>query len=426
MTPEPRPPREGPCGRPTADEPAGPTSRPASAAEAELAAGARRAPARFAEVRGLWVVRFALANRASARAVVERASRAGFNTLLVQVRGRGDAYYASALEPRGAALTGGSGFDPLAEIVHAAHARGMAVHAWMNVALVADATTAPSDPRHLVRGHPEALMVPRALAHELARLRPTDPRYVARLIEWTSANKSRVEGLYAAPWSPAVRERTVAVAVDLVRRYDLDGIHFDYIRYPGADFDYSAGSLEAFRTWAAPQLDADRRLRLDRAAALEPTAWADSLPSPWADFRREQVTTLLERAYVALKTLRPWLVVSAAVHPDPDGARQRRLQDWPEWARAGLLDAVAPMAYAEDELGFREQMERALAAAGATEVWAGIGTYLAGVPGTGKQIDAARQLGAHGIVLFSYDWVVGPAGGGAASLERIGRGLRAR
>jgi hypothetical protein len=43
---------------------------------------------------------------------------------------------------------------------------------------------------------------------------------------------------------------------DLVERYDLDGIHLDYIRYQGTDFDYFPGTLAAFRSWAAPRLDA--------------------------------------------------------------------------------------------------------------------------------------------------------------------------
>jgi uncharacterized lipoprotein YddW (UPF0748 family) len=345
----------------------------------------------------------------------------------VQVRGRGDAYYESALEPRGSALSGPAGFDPLAQIVAEAHARDMAVHAWVNVALVADATTVPSDPSHIARAHPEALMVPRALVRELARFPPYDPRYAERLIEWTRENRERVEGLYVSPASLPVRERTVTVALDLAERYDLDGIHLDYIRYPAPDFDYSEATLEAFRDWAVPLVGPDRRRQLDRAAGVNPTAWPDSLPLQWGDFRRQQVTTLLERAYVALKTVRPWLIVSAAVHPDPTEARRGRMQDWPGWARAGLLDAVAPMAYTADRRVFRAQLEGAIEAAPDTEMWAGIGSYLAGLQGTVDALATARALGTHGLMLFSYDWAVsGEGGGGEAFLERVGRSLRSR
>ena len=413
-TPPPAPPPPAPAGAP-----------PAAAATARVpgAAGTTRPAARFTEVRGLWVVRFSLATPASTRAVVERAARAGFNTLLVQVRGRGDAFYASALEPRAAALARApADFDPLAQIVREAHVKGIAVHAWMNVDLVADYTTVPTDPRHLARAHPEALMVPRALARELAGVRPGDPRYAQRLIEWSRANNRQVEGLYASPWSPAVRERTLAVATDLAERYDLDGIHFDYIRYPGPNFDYSVGAVAAFREWAIPLVDVGRRRALDRATGANPLAWPDSLPRQWSDFRRQQLTSLLERIHFAVKARRPWMVVSAAVYPDTVDARGARFQDWPGWARSGLLDAVAPMAYTADDRRFRGQVEEVVAAAPGTEVWAGIGSHLTGLQGTLRKIGIARELGTHGIMLFSYDWTIDPKGGGGeAFLERVGR-----
>lgn len=426
-------PRAGPIGAPVADRSAVLDSTPAAPAapfpslpERPALAGTARDPARFAEVRGLWVVRYSLATPASVHAVVERAAAAGFNTLLVQVRGRGDAYYSSALEPRGAGVASRDPtFDPLAQLIAEARPRGMAVHAWVNVALVADANVIPSDARHLAHAHPEALMVPRSLARELGSMRPTDPRYVRSLIDWTRAHTDRVEGLYGSLTSPAVRERVVAVAADLAERYDLDGIHFDYIRYPGPDFDYSAGALEAFRAWAAPLLDGAQRRHLDGARGENPLAWPDSLPARWGDFRRQQVTTLLERAYLAIKTRRPWMIVSAAVHPDATEARQGRMQDWPGWARSGLLDAVAPMAYTADPGTFRAQLEKARAAAPDLEMWAGIGSYLAGLEGTVTELQTARALGTHGLIIFSYDWAVsGEGGGGPAFLERVGRALR--
>ena len=422
VAPEPAQPRTGPIGVALPDAPSGAPAAPEASPLPESAGGTSRAPLRFDEVRGLWVVRFSLASPASVRAVVERASWAGFNTLIVQVRGRGDAFYASALEPRGAALAGApADFDPLREILDQAHALGMAVHAWVNVGLVSDLTAVPTDPRHVVRAHPEALMVPRALARALLGTRPGNPRYAEELLAWSRANRNRVEGLYVSPWSPAVRERTTAVVLDLVERYDLDGIHFDYIRYPGPDFDYSAGALAAFRDWAAPLVGPDRRRSLDRAAATDPLVWPDGLPDAWADFRRQQMTSLLERIQFGLKTRRPWMVVSAAVYPDTLEARQTRFQDWPAWARSGLLDAVAPMAYTADDGRFRGQVAEAVAALPHTEVWAGIGSYMTGLEGTLRKILIARELGTRGIVLFSYDWAVDPSGGGETFLERVGQ-----
>ena len=92
--------------------------------------GAER-PAAGEEVRAVWVVRHSLSSPAAARAVVEEAYGSGFNTLIVQVRGRGDALYRSTLEPRPEFLTGQPRFDALQVVVEEARARGMAVHAWV-------------------------------------------------------------------------------------------------------------------------------------------------------------------------------------------------------------------------------------------------------------------------------------------------------
>ncbi|HAW89817.1 MAG TPA: hypothetical protein DCX61_04075, partial [Gemmatimonadetes bacterium] len=79
-------------------------------------------PAPVSETRGLWVVRSTLVHPDSVRAMVARAADAGFNTLLVQVRGRGDAYYSGGIEPRADGIQGGPTFDPLALTVREAHA----------------------------------------------------------------------------------------------------------------------------------------------------------------------------------------------------------------------------------------------------------------------------------------------------------------
>ena len=422
----PRTPRTGPIGRPLPEGGATGAPRPDSAGGAPATpGGTARAALRFDEVRGLWVVRYTLTSPQSVQALVERAADAGFNTLLIQVRGRGDAVHPSTIEPRLEQVArGSSSFDPLALAISEAHARGLAVHAWVNANVITELAGVPDDPRHLARAHPEALMVPRELARELARTSPYDPRYLERLMEWARAHDDRVEGLYVSPWNARVRERLEAVTVDLVERYDLDGLHLDYIRYPGPDFDYSAGAIGAFRDWAAPRLTASERRALDGAARSDPIAWPDGQPQLWGEFRRDQVTRLVERVSFAVKARRPWMTVSAAVYPDIAQARRDRMQDWPRWAREGLVDAVAPMAYSTDDAVFRRQVGQAVAAAPQVEVWAGIGSYLTGLQGTLRKILIARDLGSDGVVLFSYDWAVSPDGGGGASfLDRVGRAL---
>lgn len=409
-----------PPARPAADDAA-----PRAATEATVPASPtiRGATPAVGEVRGLWVVRTTLRHADSIRVMVERADRAGFNTLLVQVRGRGDAYYRSELEPRAEGLVGPRGFDPLALVIREAHARGLKVHAWVNTYLVGGLGALPASPDHIIRARPDLLGVPRALALELYSLDPTDPSYVPALQDYARRNRERVEGIFAAPAHPEVKERLARVWMELIEGYDLDGLHFDYLRYPGLQFDYSRESLLSFRSWVLRRLSPRRRQELEALHADDPLAYVDALPGPWEEFRREQVTGLLSRVYYAAKAAKPDIVISAAVFPDADAAATDRLQDWAAWMDAGILDAVAPMAYTPDDETFQALIRGAVERVGRRRVWAGIGVYQTTFEGTLEKIARARSEGAQGILLFSYDWAVSAGVGpdGEPFLDRVGR-----
>ena len=96
-------------------------------------------------------------------------------------------------------------------------------------------------------------------------------------------------------------------------------------------------------------------------------------------------------------------MLSAAVFPDANDAANRRFQNWSGWLEAGLLDAICPMAYTTNPALFRTQIADVEQRAGRRPVWAGIGAYQLSPAATVENIRTARQLGAEGIVLFSYD-----------------------
>ena len=158
------------------------------------------------EVRALWVVRTTLTNPEKIHKMVESAALSGFNTLIVQVRGRGDAYYRSRWEPRAVELKDQpQDFDPLAVTIAEAHRRGLKVHAWLNTSLLANLDALPNDPKHVYNAHPEWLAVPRAVASELYSMSPHDAIYRQRIVEWSKANRSELEGVYTGPANPKVR-----------------------------------------------------------------------------------------------------------------------------------------------------------------------------------------------------------------------------
>lgn len=356
------------------------------------------------EVRGLWVLRTSLTSPERIAAVVRAATEGGYNTLLVQVRSRGDAYYGNAIEPRALELSDQpTAFDPLAHMLERAHAAGLKVHAWININLISSATTATRSTAHVVSRRPGWLMVPRALAPELHRMDPDAPAYVERLSRWTRAQNESVEGLFLSPILEEAQDYTVSVVTALMRAYALDGVHLDYIRYPSAEFDYSASALDAFRSYQAPQIAPAERNRLDQIARTDPTVWALALPGAWAEFRRDRLTALVRRLRASVKAERPGAIFSSAVVPDPVEARDRNLQDWTAWTKDGVLDVVCPMAYAVAPAAFSAQVEAATAAAHGRPVWIGIGAWRLPVVQTAAHVTHARRAGAAGVLLFSYD-----------------------
>jgi uncharacterized lipoprotein YddW (UPF0748 family) len=359
---------------------------------------------RFDEVRALWVIRTALDSPEEVREMVAEAAGSGFNTLLVQVRGRGDAFYASSLEPRAERLPDDPSFDPLQLVIDEAHARGMDVHAWVNTYLVWGLQDLPRSRLHVVNANPEWLAVPRSLGRDLYTRNPRDPRYVRRLTEHARANSQIVTGLWSSPSHPAVQARVQAVWLELATNYDLQGIHFDYVRLPSGEFDYSRGTLDRFRAWVRPHLSSARYADLVRESMPDPYAMADALRDLWDQFRRDQVSMLVRRIYRAVKEARPDLIVSAALVPDPKGARVKRYQDWWAWLADGVLDVAVPMAYTTDREQFDAWVEEARISVGERErVWVGVGAYKNSVNETLRQIEDARERGVGGVVVFAYD-----------------------
>jgi uncharacterized lipoprotein YddW (UPF0748 family) len=337
-------------------------------------------------MRGLWVVRTALVSPAAVDLVVDQARAAGFNALLVQVRGRGDAFYDSRLVPRSPIIRERDpGFDPLARLLERARRQGLEVHAWINVLLTAHfGQPLPDD--HIVAQHPEWLMVPRGAARYALGAHPAS---LLAIVRQASRNDPDVEGYYLSPSAPGVGDRLEAVVRELLRGYPVDGLHLDFIRYPGPDYDWSRSALADF---------ARRR----GASDLLQAPLAD--PQRFDDYRREVLTRLTERLVGAARAERPQLVISAAVVPDDAAALSQKFQNWPAWLTRGTLDAVCPMTYTPDPRLFRRQVEVARAYVGRGQsLWAGVGAYRLDIRGTVERVRTARLLGASGVVIFSHE-----------------------
>lgn len=370
-------------------------------------------------------MRKSITSEAAVEKAVADAKAAGINTLIVQVRGRGDAFYRSRFEPRSADLRDApEAFDPLSSVLAKAHAAGIEVHAWINTHLLCDINDLPSDPAHIYRKHPDWLAVPRKAAAELAALDPEDPRYRERILQASRENTAELEGVFTDPAHPAVKDHLTAVFLDVARNYDVDGIHFDFVRYPNPDFSYSRTALERFRAAVEAGLPEEDRKLEAALAKTRPLLYVDLHPEAWDRFRRDQITELVERIAAAVRARKPRMMVTAAVFANDDDAFRHRFQDWKTWLERGLLDAVCPMAYTPDTELWKRQIAIARGFAFGRQVWAGIGAYRQPPDSALEKIRVGRRMGVDGFVLFSYGQMTSPSEWAPAGdyLERVAKG----
>jgi uncharacterized lipoprotein YddW (UPF0748 family) len=274
------------------------------------------------EVRAVWMSRFEYAKdkstEESKRYISEMFKNfhsAGMNIIIFQVRGNGDAFYQSEFEPWSNMLSDSIGvypsWDPLQLAVETAHDLGLEIHAWINTFPAWRANEAPpekSQPLHPYLAHPEWVVCDSA-GH------PMQPE----------------EGYICfSPGIPAVQEYIINVAIDIVRKYDIDGMHFDYIRYPedSDSLGYSHDSISVRRA---------------SSVAGNPYQY------DWPIWQREQVNEFVLKAYNRITNEKPWIKVSAAVIGHHYGSGwngyHEVYQDARRWLASGKMDLVFPMTY---------------------------------------------------------------------------------
>ena len=362
-----------------------------------------------AEFRAFWVDQFHAGIRTPEEAaqLVADAQRARVNALIVQVRGRADALYTRSFEPPREDPAYDPNFDALQNLLEAAHRAGLEVHAWVNAMPAWRDPAPPRDPRHVFNQHGPG--------------QPGDADWMTRSPE---GETRFLVGYFLDPGHPAAAAYLAEVYRNIVRNYAVDGIHFDYIRYPetrerlprGAPVGYNAVSLARFRRFTGRQ---------DTPAPDDPQ---------WTAWRRQQVTQLVRRVFLEAKAVNPRLKVSAAVIAwgappaaeedfDESAPMQRIFQDWHGWLKEGILDLAVPMNYAREadpvRRGWfdgwlrwekRHKHGRALAI--------GVGAYLNPPAATLAQIQRARQpegkFRADGVALYSYAVLSAPPAVGVA------------
>jgi uncharacterized lipoprotein YddW (UPF0748 family) len=303
--------------------------------------------------------------QSSLRKIVQDLRAANFNTIFFQVRARGDAYYRSRFEPWAENLTGmmgqDPGWDPLAFLVNEAHRYGIEVHAWINVCKVRSALNVPSSPLHPVRAYPEWVV-------------PYAGEY------WLD------------PGIPEVRAYLINVVMDIVRNYDVDGINFDYVRYPGHDFadedSYRRyGGLMDRDSWRLQNIGRFVTEIYDRATMLKPMLKVGSSPVGVAATEGERESRIQLQSYY---------------------------QDAPTWLRLRKQDYISPQVYwdigaSKSDPDFAQLVRRWRSFSSGRHMYAGIAAYKPEVAREiTAEIDTARSNGAEGQSYFRYENIQAP------------------
>jgi len=219
------------------------------------------------------------------------------------------------------------------------------------------------------------------------------------------------EPLWLCPSHPLNQQLEIDAMVEVATKYDVDGIHFDYIRYPDADHCFCAGC----------------RARFEAVLGKPVANWpADTRTDPavrqaWLAFRRDNITRVVAVVHDAVKKIKPNVQLSAAVFPNYTVDRDTVGQDWQLWCERGYLDFVCPMDYTSSDAQFETLVARQLQWAGKVPCYPGIGLSVWTELDAAKlieQITATRRAGTDGFTIFNY---AGPEATGI--VPRCGQGI---
>lgn len=332
------------------------------AEEALLKAYLSAQPSKSNEFRAVWCHNAAGVPGYSWQGVTNRLAASGFNAVFPNMLWGGKAYYPSRFLPVDESVEKDG--DQIKLCLEAARKSGIEVHVWkVNWNLI-------NAPKSFIEQ-----MRKEGRTQKDQNLKPTDWLCPSHLANYQLEKDSMLE---------------------VVKNYAVDGIHFDYIRYPGYEGCYCEGC----------------RANFEKLVGAKVSNWpADVVGGPlknrYLDFRRSNITRLVRAVSSEARRIRPGVKVSAAVFADWPNCRDSVGQDWGQWMKEGLLDIVCPMDYTRSNQQYQKWMEVQSAAAGDLRKFVpGVGVTLEnnmGADQTAQQIQLGRKAGSKGFILFDLN-----------------------
>ncbi len=295
---------------------------------------------------------------------IKELAAAGINMILPNIAWAGVAHYNSKVLPQSNKFKQYG--DQIAQCVEAAHKHNMEVHVWKITWNLEGA--------------------PKEFAEKMQKEGRTQVSDKGETINWL------------CPSHPENVKLELNTIIEIVQNYDVDGIHLDYIRYPGSRACFCQECKKRFTL-------ATRQVIKDFPASVLPKSGEHG--QAYIDWRAQQITRLVRLIHKRAKAIRPDIKISTAVFGAYPSCVTSIGQDWIAWAKAGYVDFVCPMNYTEDDKYFTDLLENQLARMPKdVAIYPGIGATASNSLLTSDavvgQIHLARFLGASGWTIFDY------------------------
>jgi len=347
-----------------------------------------------------WVTCFSdkkvLYSKESAFELIKFCRKKGLNEVYLQFYRNGQAYYDTKLGDRSKyeAMLKASGADAIDYLLKEAKRCDIKVFAWVNVLCVGKNKNAD-----IIKKFGNSILT-----------RDQYSRVSMRTEDINESDKYylRDEQLFLEPGDPRVSEYMAAIIDEIITRYpDLSGAHLDYVRYP-----YPVPFLprSSFNKYGLTYGYGEENVkRFKEKTGLDPLSMPDNNENSliWDDWKRSQVTNLVDKLAKNIKNKYPGMIVSCAVLPSPDTAFSVSFQDWPGWLENGTVDYVVLMNYTKNNQLAKEITASALAQRGKGRVYIGIGNFLMKKDPQilSEQEKIIESLNPDGIAYFSYDFL---------------------
>ena len=337
---------------------------------------------------GIWVVRNNLVSKEKIDNVINIASEKGFNNLIVQVRGRGEAYYKSRIVPIADKIKSNiNNFDPLQYFISEAHKKNIKLHCWFNVFFLWSSPQKPKNKNHLYYKNPEWFCVPHNLLNKNS-----------------IKSRNHPDLIFLSPGIDEVRFHLVDVIEEVVNNYKIDGIHLDYIRYPGENFGYNIVLRNKFLS--ANKIDPLELIR-NQEDIIEKIGQESyiNLIKEWKNFRGRQVNHLVKEIKECIKKKNPSIKLSAAVIPDLYRAKNYYYQYWNEWVNQKLIDFVIPMNYTVSKNDFEDNIAVMLKNVPKEKIIMGISAANQSKYKLASKVYLTKSKAIRNFCIFSFDFI---------------------